>query len=414
MPKYRLYFPAYENANTKLLSWPQDYTLIAELEHPTGGEVKEVFLLARSYGGKDWCRQQGVKLFVPDYTNVGGQGPRNSQSGDVIVCAIDGRAFQLEQGETYEITSVPDNVPVSAVAEEKCFLSRMYGWTSCDCPECNYAKTGEWVSSAQHSFECHKAWMVKKRSFECDEEPTSQKEFLGANGICTCLVPPPFRANDQLAHLVRGRLLLKVFHKVYTGNPSKWPESYIHTADVEVKYDSKDQNMVMQTLASCLNLRCTPHVRFTRPDARETTIGDVIVFPDGKVLRLVDKDGRTAEISTLKFKKIEVDPSLIGHTSNPEYEPLKQDKHMDALRDRTIEVIIPKLPPPRLFIQYFVMADDVDHLGMTVSYRSYADVGDNGAFDSEYDAEQAIMKRIKIISGICPRFWIKKVYTQVP
>ncbi len=42
-----------------------------------------------------------------------------------------------------------------------------------------------------------------------------------------------------------------------------------------------------------------------------------------------------------KFTQIAVDPALIGHTSNPEYEKLKGDKTMEALRDRTIKVEIP-------------------------------------------------------------------------
>lgn len=35
------------------------------------------------------------------------------------------------------------------------------------------------------------------------------------------------------------------------------------------------------------------------------------------------------------------DQPLVGHTSNPEYEKLKQDPMMEALRDRTVKVELP-------------------------------------------------------------------------
>ena len=44
-----------------------------------------------------------------------------------------------------------------------------------------------------------------------------------------------------------------------------------------------------------------------------------------------------------KFPQIDVDMVLIAHTNNPEFEKLKQDVTMEALRDRTVRVDVPYL-----------------------------------------------------------------------
>jgi len=44
-----------------------------------------------------------------------------------------------------------------------------------------------------------------------------------------------------------------------------------------------------------------------------------------------------------KFPQIDVDMVLIGHTNNPEFEKLKADVTMEALRDRTVRVDVPYL-----------------------------------------------------------------------
>lgn len=44
-----------------------------------------------------------------------------------------------------------------------------------------------------------------------------------------------------------------------------------------------------------------------------------------------------------KFPQIDVDMVLIGHTNNPEFEKLKADQTMEALRDRTVRVDVPYL-----------------------------------------------------------------------
>lgn len=49
------------------------------------------------------------------------------------------------------------------------------------------------------------------------------------------------------------------------------------------------------------------------------------------------------QIKPKKFPQIAVDTVLIGHTNNPEYEKLKGDQTMEALRDRTYKIDVPYL-----------------------------------------------------------------------
>jgi len=48
-------------------------------------------------------------------------------------------------------------------------------------------------------------------------------------------------------------------------------------------------------------------------------------------------------IKPKKFAQVSVNTVLIGHTNNPEYEKLKNDPTMEALRDRTVKIDIPYL-----------------------------------------------------------------------
>jgi len=48
-------------------------------------------------------------------------------------------------------------------------------------------------------------------------------------------------------------------------------------------------------------------------------------------------------IKPKKFAQISIDEVLIGHTNNPEYEKLKNDQTMEALRDRTVKIDVPYL-----------------------------------------------------------------------
>ena len=49
------------------------------------------------------------------------------------------------------------------------------------------------------------------------------------------------------------------------------------------------------------------------------------------------------QIKPKKFSQISVDTVLIGHTNNPEYEKLKSNQSMEALRDRTVKIDVPYL-----------------------------------------------------------------------
>jgi serine protein kinase len=48
-------------------------------------------------------------------------------------------------------------------------------------------------------------------------------------------------------------------------------------------------------------------------------------------------------IKPKKFAQIAVDEMLVGHTNNPEYEKLKNNQSMEALRDRTVKIDVPYL-----------------------------------------------------------------------
>lgn len=49
------------------------------------------------------------------------------------------------------------------------------------------------------------------------------------------------------------------------------------------------------------------------------------------------------QIKPKKFSQIHVDTVLIGHTNNPEYEKLRSNQSMEALRDRTVRIDVPYL-----------------------------------------------------------------------
>ena len=48
-------------------------------------------------------------------------------------------------------------------------------------------------------------------------------------------------------------------------------------------------------------------------------------------------------IKPKKFSQISIDEAIIGHTNIPEYEKLKNNQYMEALKDRTVRIEIPYL-----------------------------------------------------------------------
>lgn len=49
------------------------------------------------------------------------------------------------------------------------------------------------------------------------------------------------------------------------------------------------------------------------------------------------------QIKPKKFPQIDIDTVIISHTNNPEYEKLRSDQTMEALRDRTVKIDVPYL-----------------------------------------------------------------------
>jgi len=49
-------------------------------------------------------------------------------------------------------------------------------------------------------------------------------------------------------------------------------------------------------------------------------------------------------IKPKKFSQIQVDMAIIGHTNQPEFEKLKNNPFMEALRDRTVKNRCPISP----------------------------------------------------------------------
>ncbi len=49
------------------------------------------------------------------------------------------------------------------------------------------------------------------------------------------------------------------------------------------------------------------------------------------------------QIKPKKFPQISIDEAIIGHTNNPEYERLKSNQYMEALKDRTVKIDVPYL-----------------------------------------------------------------------
>ncbi len=49
------------------------------------------------------------------------------------------------------------------------------------------------------------------------------------------------------------------------------------------------------------------------------------------------------QIKPKKFPQIFIDEAIIGHTNNPEYERLKNNQYMEALKDRTVKIDVPYL-----------------------------------------------------------------------
>ena len=79
---------------------------------------------------------------------------------------------------------------------------------------------------------------------------------------------------------------------------------------------------------------------------------------------LYDLLGATQEhrVKPKRFNQVPIDEVIIGHTNNAEYEKLKNNKFMEALRDRTIKIDIPyllKVSEEKKVYDYFYNKDTV-------------------------------------------------------
>jgi hypothetical protein len=80
----------------------------------------------------------------------------------------------------------------------------------------------------------------------------------------------------------------------------------------------------------------------------------------------IKEDGTSIPVPIIWASDRQVNDNLllvcpIGHTSNPQFEKIETDKHMEALRDRTVKVEVPPLCPPlmNLFSSDIIPADKI-------------------------------------------------------
>ena len=89
---------------------------------------------------------------------------------------------------------------------------------------------------------------------------------------------------------------------------------------------------------------------------------------------LYDLLGATQEhrVKPKRFNQVPIDEVIIGHTNNAEYEKLKNNKFMEALRDRTIKVDIPyllKVSDEQKIYDHFYNSDTVHkHIAPHTTY----------------------------------------------
>lgn len=72
-------------------------------------------------------------------------------------------------------------------------------------------------------------------------------------------------------------------------------------------------------------------------------------------------------IKPKKFAQIPIDAFLIGHTNNPEFEKLKNDKTMEALRDRTVKIDVPYLTKISKEVQVLKHSYNKDRLNQHIA-----------------------------------------------
>lgn len=77
------------------------------------------------------------------------------------------------------------------------------------------------------------------------------------------------------------------------------------------------------------------------------------------------------EDKAIKFVQRPISESVIGHTSNPEFEKLSSNQYMEALRDRTVKIEMPELRLPLInIIRHFHFAGPNVCIFYTVTART--------------------------------------------
>lgn len=151
----------------------------------------------------------------------------------------------------------------------------------------------------------------------------------------------------------------------YDGNWKKVIEDHIEVVRIVhseadrrgiATFQPKDEkNQDATELTGDINYALLPHFG-SDSDARAFNFDGEFCVSNGGMLEFIevlklakeflyDLLGASQErrIKPKKFPQIAVDTVLIGHTNNPEYEKLKNDQTMEALRDRTYKIDVPYL-----------------------------------------------------------------------
>lgn len=120
---------------------------------------------------------------------------------------------------------------------------------------------------------------------------------------------------------------------------------------------------------------------------------------------LYDLLGATQEhrVKPKRFNQVPIDEVIIGHTNNAEYDKLKNNKFMEALRDRTIKIDIPyllKIDDEKKIYDYFYNKDTVHkHIAPHTTYLAalYAIVS---RLEKPVKNDMSIIQKAKLYNGV--------------
>lgn len=115
----------------------------------------------------------------------------------------------------------------------------------------------------------------------------------------------------------------------------------------DIKLTLRDTRNLQLDIPGAVRLRVVPYgtnIGIIEVDDNGHTVRQVAYYDaESKTWRESDGSGNFHCSSPVKRPPVELNPVLVGHTSNPEFEKLKMDPVMEALRDRTVRIDIPYL-----------------------------------------------------------------------